>query len=173
MAVLEEHILFSWPVTMPFYVMRVDTWSPGHLVDTNNYTIRLINSICDFTQFFISSAVQNINAEIHAKTFKEDVALSFGMTAVIVVDIDSKFQRVFEDMCKVLKINPWTIALGNHREISVQTYHQFLNKTKTIVGHDIGTHLSIFQTSKTSQYAWKIVPKDNIDVSQILTAVGR
>ena len=90
---------------MPFYIMHVNIWSPGHLLDTNKDTIQLMKSMCDLTQFVISSVVQNINAEIIAKTFMEEVDLSFGMKAVIVVDADSKFRSVFEDMCKSLKIH--------------------------------------------------------------------
>ena len=34
----------------------------------------------------------------------EEVALSFEMIAVIVVDVDSKFRSAFEESCKALKI---------------------------------------------------------------------
>ena len=56
-----------------------------------------------FDPIFISSVIWNINAEILAKTFMEEVALSSGMTAVIVVDVDRKFRSVFDDMCAELK----------------------------------------------------------------------
>ena len=77
---------------MPFYNMHVDIWSPGHLVDTKKDTIQLMNFMCNLTQLFISLFVRNINPEILAKTFMKEVDLSFGMTAVIVVDADSKFR---------------------------------------------------------------------------------
>ena len=54
-----------------------------------------MNSMCDLTQFVFSSTVRNINAEVLANTFMVDVSLSFGMTAVVVVDADSKFRIVF------------------------------------------------------------------------------
>ena len=123
-------LYFSCPVTMPFYIMHVNIWSPGHLLDTNKDTIQLMKSMCDLTQFVISSVVQNINAEIIAKTFMEEVDLSFGMKAVIVVDADSKFRSVFEDMCKSLKIHLWPLARGNHKLISVEKSHQFINNNK-------------------------------------------
>ena len=66
--------------------------------------------ICDLTQFCISSVVRNINADILANTFMEEVNLSFGMTAVIVLEADSKFISVFEDMCTALKIHLWPLA---------------------------------------------------------------
>ena len=59
------------------------------------------------------------------------------------MDADSKFQSVFEDICKALKIHLWPFDQGNHKGLSVEKYHRFLNKTQTIVGQDRGTHLYI------------------------------
>ena len=153
--------------------MHVNIWSPGHLVDTKKDTIQQMNSICDLTQFFISSIVQNINTEILAKTFMEKVVLSLGITALIVVEADNKFKSVFEEICTALKIHLWPFARGNHKGLSVEKYHTFLNKTQTIVRQDRGTNLSILQNAKTSQYAWNSAPIENTDVSRSLTAVVR
>ena len=62
---------FSWPVTTPFYIMHIDIWSPGNLVDKDyaRITIQIMNSMCDLTQFLISSDVRKINAEVLAKKF--------------------------------------------------------------------------------------------------------
>ena len=87
-----------------------------------------MNSMCYLTQSFLSPVIQNINAEVISKTFMEKVVLSFGMTSVIVVDTDSKFSSVFEDMCTALKIHLWPLALGNHRGISVDKNHTLINK---------------------------------------------
>ena len=64
----------------------------------------------------------------------EEVDLSFGMTAVIVVDADIKFRSVFEYMCAAFKIHLSPLTLGNHKGLSVEKYHRFVNKTQTIVG---------------------------------------
>ena len=37
-------------------------------------------------------------------SFMENIVLSFGMVAVVVVDADSKFLNVFKSMCEILKI---------------------------------------------------------------------
>ena len=55
-----------------------------------------MNSMYDLTQFIISSVVLNINSEVLANTFMEDVSLSFGMIAVVLVDAYSKFISIFE-----------------------------------------------------------------------------
>ena len=150
---------------MPFYIMHVNIWSPGHLVDTKKYTIQLMNLMCDLIQFVISSVFCNINAEILANTFMEVVSLSFGLTAVIVVDADSKFISVFEEMCTALKIHLWPLARGNHKGHSVEKYHRFLKKTQTIVCQYRGTHLSILKMPKLPNMLGISAPIDNTDIS--------
>ena len=51
----------------------------------------LMNAMCDLTQFVVSSIIENPTAESLAQLFMEDVVLTFGMVAVVVVDADSKF----------------------------------------------------------------------------------
>ena len=64
----------------------------------------------------------------------EQVILTFGMVAVVVVDTDSRFRSTFEAMCKLLKLIFWPLSRGNHKGNSVERYHRFLNKTQTISG---------------------------------------
>ena len=47
----KSNMYLSWPVTMQFYIMCVDIWSPSRLVETKKYNIQLMNSIFDLTQF--------------------------------------------------------------------------------------------------------------------------
>ena len=68
------------------------------------------------------------------------VVSTFGLVAVVVVDTDSKFRSVFEEMCRSLKLTFWSLARGNHKGLSVEKYHWFLNKTQTIVGQDRSSH---------------------------------
>ena len=60
----------------------------------------------------------------------EEVDLSFGMTAVIVVDTDIKFISVFKDMCTELKISLWPLAGDNHKELSFEKITYFSTKHK-------------------------------------------
>ena len=58
-----------------------------------------MNCMCDLTQFVISIIVKDANSMNLGKLFMEQVVLSFGMVAVVVVDADSKFLHFFKDMC--------------------------------------------------------------------------
>ena len=42
---------FSWSITVPFWIMHVDLWSPGHQYDGNGNKDCLMNAMCDVTQF--------------------------------------------------------------------------------------------------------------------------
>ena len=51
----ETIINFSWPVTIPFYIMHIDIWLPGTELHKNQEVFHLIKSICDLTQLITSS----------------------------------------------------------------------------------------------------------------------
>ena len=141
---------FSWPITVPFWIMHVDLWAPGLQEDTDGNKGYLMNSMCDISQFIISSPTTDITAAHLAQLFMADVILSFGMCSVVVIDDGSSFETVFKLMCEALGITYWCLSRGNHRGNSVERYHRFLNKTQAIAGNDRGTHKVYIQNAKTS-----------------------
>ena len=82
----------------------------------------------------------------------EHTVFSFGMVAVVVVDADTKFLHLFEDMCTALNITFRPLSRGNHKGLSIERYHQFLNKTQTIIGRDFDTHYFFLENCNTQQY---------------------
>ena len=121
----------------------------------------------------ISILVQETTTEMLGKLFLENVVFTFGMVSVVVVDAESKFLGMFEEMCKAFGFKFWALSRGNHKGNRVEKYHRFLNKTQTIVGQERGTHLSFIENCKTSQYAWNSAPIDDTDIPRSLAAVGR
>ena len=95
MAVLEELTLFFMAIYHAIlnYACRYMVSRPLSQYQERHYPIDEL--FFNLTQFVISSVVQDINAEILAKTFMEEVALSFGMAEVIVVDADRIFRSFF------------------------------------------------------------------------------
>ena len=75
---------------------------PEKLVDDDGNTLQLMNCICDLTHFVIIMLVNGARSETLGKLFMEQVLLSFGIVAVVVVDANSKFLSVFEIMCLAL-----------------------------------------------------------------------
>ena len=164
---------YSWPITVPFWIMHVDLWSPGSNTNDNGDKGYLMNSMCDITQFLVSSPTNDITAANLAKLFMADVVLSFGMCSVVVIDDGSSFKSVFIAMCDCLRIVYWCLSRGNHKGNSVERYHRFLNKTQAIAGNDRGTHDVYIQNAKTSQYAWNSAPIDGTDITRSMAAIGR
>ena len=99
-----QELHFSWHVTIPFYSMHLDIWSPGNVLHDHKEGGHLLNFMCDFTQFIVSCIITDTQAVAFIKIFMEQVVLNFGMVAVVVVDVDGRFRNTFEAMCKILKL---------------------------------------------------------------------
>ena len=153
--------------------MHLDIWSPGNVLNEHEDGGHILNCMCDLTQFIVSCILIDTRSEALSKIFIEQVILTFGMVAVVVVDADNRFRSTFEAMCKLLKLTFWPLSRGNHKGNSVERYHRFLNKTQTISGQDRGTHEVFHQNIKTSQYAWNSAPIDDTDIPRCVAAVGR
>ena len=85
--------------------------------------------MCEILQFIVSTINTKTHAEHLEKLFMDNVVLLFGMVANLVVDASSRFNSIFKDMCAALGIIYWPLARGNHKVISVENYHLFINKT--------------------------------------------
>ena len=85
--------------------------------------------MCDLTQFIVLTLIDNTTSGYFSQLFMENVALSFGIVVVIVIDTDSEFLSVFKDVCTILKIHFWLLARDNRKGDIIERYHQFLNKT--------------------------------------------
>ena len=144
----------------------------GKLIYSTGHTLQLMNTMCDLTQFVLSILVNEVTSEILGKLFMEQVVFTFGIVAVVVVNADSKFLHLFEEICKAIGFKFWPLSRSNHKGNSVEKYHRFLNKTQTIVGQDQDSHHSFTENSKTSQYAWNSAPIDDTDIPRCLAAVG-
>ena len=167
-----SELYFSWPVTLPFYIMHVDLWSPGN-TEIKGKKGYLLNSVCDLTQFTISSITYDVTALHLSQLFMTDVILNFGMCAVIVVDAGSNFRGIFEEMSKLLDITFWPLARGNHKGNGAERYHRYLNKVQTIEGNNVGSNTNFMRIAKTTQYAWNSAPIDGTDIVRSMAAVGR
>ena len=67
----KSELYFSWHVTTLFYIMHIDLWMPGKLINEDGNTLQLMNCMCDLTQFVISILVNDAVSEMLAKLFME------------------------------------------------------------------------------------------------------
>ena len=169
----KSEINFSWPITVPFWIIHVDIWSPGATVNENEDKGYLMNSICDMTQFVVPSITYSIASASLAQLFMSEVILSFGMCSVVVINDGSTFKGAFIAMCQALKINFWYLSYSNHKGNSVTHYHRFLNKTQAISNNNCGTNQVFIHNAKISQYVWNSLAIDETDIQRSLAAVGQ
>ena len=66
--------------------MHVDLWAPRKMLNKQTgKTMILMNTMCDLTQFVVSTVIENPTAKSLAQLFMEDVVLTFEMVAVVIV----------------------------------------------------------------------------------------
>ena len=167
-----KELVFSWPVTSPFFILHVDLWAPGSITDYRGNTY-LLAGMCDLTGFVVQSAVTAITSHDLARIFYQEFLLKFGMCSMVVVDAGSNFLAVFEAMCDVLKIRFHAAAKGNHKAVSVERYFRFVNKAVTIAINDRDDPSVWVPAAMTAGYAWNSAPIDGTDILRSVAAVGR
>ena len=136
----------------------------GLIEDAGRKRGYLMNSICDLTQFIVSSSALDIGAAFLVQLYVSDMVVNFRMCNVVLIDDFSAFKIVFVGLCTSLYINHWCLSRGDHRGNSVERYRRFLNKTQAINVNDQVTHNIYIQNAKISQYSWNSADIDNIDV---------
>ena len=76
-------------------------------------------------------------------------------------------------MCQVLNLNYDVLTKSNHKRISVEHFHRFLNKIVTIAVEERGTNAIFSPASIIAAYSWNRVPIDGTDIIRSVPAIGR
>jgi hypothetical protein len=167
-----SELIFSWPLCCPFYILHVDLWAPGDIANYRGETY-LMNAMCDLTGFVLVNATNDITAGNLARLFVQEVLLKIGFCGLVVVDDGSTFKGLFEQVCLLLGINYHPASPGNHKAVSVEHFHRFLNKALGIAANDRGTPKVFVEGAHTAAYAWNSSPIDGTDIIRSVPAVGR
>ena len=167
-----KELVFSWPVTSPFFILHVDLWAPGTLSDYHGNTY-ILAGMCDLTGFIIQASVDNITSHNLARVFFQEFLLKFGMCGLIIVDAGSTFRATFEAMCSSLHLRLHPAAKANHKAVSVERYFRFLNKAVAIAINDRMDPTVWVPAAMTAGYAWNSAPIDGTDILRSVAAVGR
>jgi PAS domain-containing protein len=168
-----SELVFSWPVSQPFYVLHVDLWVPGKTTATWDGSTHVLAAMCDLTGFVVSLTTSYVEAEDLARQFMQDILLKIGLCGLIVVDADSKFLGSFEVMCKLLGLRLHSAARSNHKAMSVERFFRSLNKAVTIASNDRGTNDVFVEAVHCFTYAWNASVIDGTDIVRSVAALGR
>ena len=114
-------------------------WMLGNHKDPNGYMV-LINAICDTSQLVLVVPVRDNSSTTLADNFMQQILMKFGIFYLVVLDDRSPLNGAFVAMCKQLRLNYDALAKRNHKCLTVEHFHQFLNKSVTIAAKDRGTN---------------------------------
>ena len=76
-------------------------------------------------------------------------------------------------MCQALNLNYDILAKRNHKEISVEHFHRFLNKSVTIAAEERGTTNIFVPDGIAAGYTWNSAPINGTDILRSILAIGR
>lgn len=155
----------------PWSYVHLDVWIPG---DTESFhgDQGILSAMDDLSSAVIVTTIQEHNSAHFGRRFLENVLLRTGITGVVVVDADSKFRDVFQQMCAALRIRWVPLARGNHKGLRVERFHRFLNKLVTAECRRRGTNQVFPETCHTAAYAWNSAPTDDSDITRSYVAFG-
>ena len=111
---------------MLFAIISVDVWSPG---DLSNYygQSNLCNDMCDMIEFVVCTSITSTEASYLVRMFMETILLKFGLWLMVVCDNSNDFRGTFKNISKALYIRCHVVAKRNHKAVSIDMFHKFLN----------------------------------------------
>jgi hypothetical protein len=168
-----SELVYSWPISQPFFVLHVDLWVPGKTTATSDGSTHVLAAMCDLTGFVILLTTSAIEADSLARLFMQDVLLKIGLCGLIVVNADSKFLGAFESMCRLLGLRLHAAARANHKAILVERFFRSLNKAVAIATNDRGTNDVFVEAVHCFTYAWNASVIDGTDIVRSVAALGR
>jgi hypothetical protein len=94
---VKSELMFGWPLDSPFCTLHVDVCSAGD-ANGDGSQAHLLSSMCDMTQFVVSTPSPFILAAALASVFMQEVLLKIGFCVMVVVDDRSTFKGLFREM---------------------------------------------------------------------------
>ena len=144
----------------------------GHHTDENG-NMALMNSMFDMSQFVVVLPVPDESSVTLASYFMQYILMKFGLCHLVVIDDGTPFKEAFIAMCQALNLNYDILAKRNHKGLSVEKFHRFLNKSVTIAAEERGTTNIFVPASIVAGYAWNSVPIGGTDILRSIPAIGR
>ena len=86
----------------------------------------------DITQYGVTVSISKCTSTIISQYFMQDVLIMFGLCHLAAIDDGTPFKSIFPAMCDCLTINHEVVTKRNHKGVSVERFHRFLNNVVTI-----------------------------------------
>lgn len=166
---INSGLMHSWLITTPLAIISVDIWSPGEI--TNYYVYKkLLNAMCDMTEFVMCVAIIMTEASYPARMFMEHILLKFGLFIMVVCDDDNDFIDTFKKMCAALNIRFHIVAKRNHKAVGIENFHKFLNHVKKSA-EERGTSEPFVEVVMATACAWNTSHVEGTDIICSMPAI--
>ena len=96
------------------------------------------------SQFVVVVHVPDESSDTLASYFMQYVLMKFGFFHLVVLDDKNPFKGVFIAMCDALNMNHDVLSKCNHKGLTVEHFHRFMNKSVTVATKDCGTNDILF-----------------------------
>ena len=133
----------------------------------------LMNTISDMSQFVVVIPVPNEISATLESCFMQHILMKFSLCHLVVLNDGSPFKGVFIAMCDALNLNYDVLAKRNHKSLTVDYFHRFLNKSVTVAAEDRGTNNFFVPAGIAAGYAWNSAPIDGTNILRSIPAIGR
>jgi hypothetical protein len=167
-----SELIYSWPVSSPFFILHIDIWSPGESPSAYGFKYLLV-AMCDLTGFVMIAEISDTSAPTLANAFMKHMLLRVGFCGVVVPDAASSFKAEFEEMCSIIDILFHAAARGNHKSVSVERFFRTLNKCMSIACEARGTNKVSVECAHLTGYAWNASTIDGTNIVRSVPALGR
>ena len=129
--------------------------------------------MCDIIQCVVDLPISGYTSAIINQCFMQDVFMNFGLYHLVLIDEGTLFKSIFTAMCDCVTINYQVVATYNHKGVSIERFHRFLNKVGTIAFNDRDTVSMFVKVVITVVYTWSSAPIDSISIIRSILAIGR
>ena len=99
--------------------------------------------------------------------------MKFGVCHLVVIDDGTPFKDAFVAMCTALDLNYDILAKRNHKGLTVEHFHRFLNKAMTIAIENRQSNDVFVPAGIAVGYAWNSAPMHSTDILRSTVAIGR
>ena len=132
----------------------------------------LMNTMCDTSQFVVVVHVPNESSATLVVYFTLNILMIFGCCH-LVLDDGSPFKGVLIATCEALNLNHDALIKRNHKCLTVEHFHRFLNKSITIATKARGTNDMFVPTDIAAGYTWNSAPINGTDILRSIPTIGR
>ncbi len=127
-------LVYNFPIKAPFLVLFVNVYSAGKHSSFNGFDTHLV-ACCGMTGFASMEPIQHANSKNFASAIMR-TQLRFGFCHTFVLDKDSKFNSVCQEVLDLLQINCLILSEDNHNPMMVEHINRYLTKSLKITTHE-------------------------------------